>query len=52
MPKPFGLLISEKTSFTPTPGNSAKLFDTTWKLQGQKPRPMEIPHDKFPFFFN
>ena len=26
------------------PGNSAKLFDTPWKFQGQKPRPMGIPH--------
>ena len=24
------------------PGNSAKLCDTPWKFQGQKPRPMEI----------
>ena len=27
-----------------TPGNSANLSDTPWKFQGQKPRPMEIPH--------
>ena len=32
-----------------TPGNSAKLCDTLWKFQFQKPRPMEIPHD---FFLN
>ena len=25
--------------------NSAKLCDTTWKFPGQKPRPMEIPHE-------
>ena len=30
------------------PGNSAKLFDTPWKFQHQKPTPMEIPH----IFFN
>ena len=26
------------------PGNSANLCDTLWKFQGQKPRPMKIPH--------
>ena len=30
-------------------GNSEKLCDTPWKFQGQKLRPMEIPHE---FFFN
>ena len=30
-----------------TPGNSAKLRYTTGKFQGQKPRPLEIPHDFF-----
>ena len=29
--------------------NFAKLFDTPSKFQGQKPRPMEIPHG---FFLN
>ena len=38
----------EKTSFIPAV-NLEKLFDTTWKFQGQKPRPMEIPHG---FFLN
>ena len=32
-----------------TTGNSAKLCDTPLKFQGQKLRPMEIPHD---FFLN
>ena len=27
-----------------TPWNSAKLCDTPWKFQSQKPRPTEIPH--------
>ena len=31
-----------------TPGNSAKLSATSWKFQGQKPRPKEISHQ---FFF-
>ena len=30
-----------------TPGNSTKLCYTYWNFQGQKPRPMEIPHDFF-----
>ena len=29
------------------PGNSTKLCYTHWNFQGQKPRPMEIPHDFF-----
>ena len=29
------------------PGHSAKLCYTPRKFQGQKPRPMEIPHDSF-----
>ena len=41
-----------------TPGNSAKLYDTPWKCQGQKPRAMEITRSfpahplKCHFFFN
>ena len=27
-----------------TPGNSTKLCHTHWSFQGQKPRPMDIPH--------
>ena len=43
----FGFVIfpwkfQRKGSFTR--GNSAKLCDTPWKFQGQKPRPMKIPH--------
>ena len=30
-----------------TSGNSAKLSDTPWKFQGQKPIPMKFPHDFF-----
>ena len=37
------LEIPEKTSYHLE--NSAKLCDTSWKFQDQKPRPaMEIPH--------
>ena len=32
-----------------TPRSSAKLRDTPWKFQGQKPKSMEFPHD---FFLN
>ena len=42
-----------------TPRNSTKLCDTPWKLQGQKARFTEIPHEffleylwKFRFSFN
>ena len=34
--------VSLKKPFTP--GNSAKLCDTPWKVQGQKPKLMGIPH--------
>ena len=33
--------------FSDPPWNSAKLCDTPWKFQSQKPRPMEIPHEFF-----
>ena len=37
--------FQRKQAFTPR--NSAKLYDIPWKIQGQKSRPMEIPHDFF-----
>ena len=33
--------------FSPLAGNSAKLCDTPWIFQHQKPRPIKIPHDLF-----
>ena len=40
-------ILKNSTAFTP--GNSVKFCNTLWKFQGQKPRPMEIPHN---FFLN
>ena len=47
-----------QTKWRFTPGNSTKSCYTHWNFQGQKPRPMEIPHYffldhawKFHFFF-
>ena len=34
---------SEESKLSPL-GNSAEVCETCWKFQGQKPRPMEIPH--------
>ena len=42
----YPLKFQRKQSFTPR--NSTELCYTSWKFQGQKPRPMEMPHN---FFF-
>ena len=34
---------SEESKLSPH-GSSAEVCETCWKFQGQKPRPMEIPH--------
>ena len=41
----YPLKFQRKWSFTPQ--NSAELCYTSWKFQGQRPRPMEMPHNVF-----
>ena len=40
----FTLSLKFQTKQSSSPGNSTKLCQISWKFQGQKPRPLEIPH--------